>query len=356
MSPSGRARRSRRTRLVLRVAAVVAIALPPVRASFAQACPITAGPIGNPIRDGTPAFTITTTGAQPGDLPLQITLQVATQSDFGGKLFADTTVTSAGTANIIVPRLLPEHISIWWRARVVTAQGTPCLENPSGPHITSPWLSLLQPNGLNGSTVDTKRPTFLWSSVTVRPPIAPWSYVIAIVRTIDGLPVVFFPLSDTVFTSYVDLESNVSYRWYVVAKLPTGDSTRVNSFASFVILDPNAPIATVLYQNFPNPFPTARVATTCIWFDLARQSDVKLDVLDLRGNYVAKILPGHGVGSVLPPGRYGRAATGAESGCDERFTWDGRDAGGRSVPPGVYLIRFQGDGKRISKPVMWKGR
>jgi hypothetical protein len=356
MSPSDRARRSRRTRLVVRVAVVVAIALPPVRASFAQACPTTAGPIGNPIRDGTPAFTITTTGAQPGDLPLQITLQVATQSDFGGKLLADTTVTSAGTANIVVPRLLPERISIWWRARVVTAQGKPCLENPSGPHTTSPWLSLIVPNGLNGSTVDTKRPTFLWSSVTVRPPLAPWSYAIAIIRTIDGLPVELATVSDTVFTSFVDLESNVSYRWYVVAKLPTGDSTRVNSFASFVILDPNAPIATVLYQNFPNPFPTARVATTCIWFDLAHQSDVKLDVLDLRGNYVAKILPGNGLGPVLAPGRYGRAAISTNSGCDERFSWDGRDTGGRSVPSGVYLIRFQGDGKRITKPVVWRGR
>ena len=318
------------------------------------------GPAGSPIHDGNPAFTITTAGVQAGDLPLQITLQLATRSDFVGTLLVDTTVTSTGTANIVVPRLLPEHISVWWRARVRTTPGNLCFSDASGPHATSPWLSLIAPNGLNGSTVDTKRPTFVWSSVAVRPPLGPWSYFLAIVRTIDGLPVETDSstgaVPDTVFTSLIDLESNVSYRWYVVAKLPTGDSARVNSFASFVIFDPNAPIATVLYQNFPNPFPTARVATTCVWFDLARQSDVKLDVLDLRGNYVAKILPGHGLGSVLPPGRYGRAAIGTDSGCDERFTWDGRDAGGRSVPPGVYLIRFQGDGKRITKPVMWKGR
>jgi hypothetical protein len=359
MSPSDRERRSRLARLAVRIAAAVAIGLFAVRASLAQACPVVLGPAGSPIHDGNPAFTITTTGVQAADLPLQITLQLATRSDFGGTLLVDSTVTSSGAANIVVPRLLPEHISVWWRARVRTTPGNLCFSDGSGPHTTSSWLTLISPNGLNGSTVDTKTPTFVWSSVFVRPPLAPWSYFLAIVRTIDGIPVENATLNvppDTAFTSLLDLESNVSYRWYVVAKDATGDSVRVNSFASFVIFDPNAPIATVLYQNFPNPFPTARIETTCIWFDLAHPSDVKLDVLDLRGNYVAKLLPGRGLGPVLPPGRYGRAATGADSGCDERFTWDGRDAGGRTVPPGVYLVRFQGDGKRLTKPVVWKGR
>jgi hypothetical protein len=79
-------------------------------------------------------------------------------------------------------------------------------------------------------------------------------------------------------------------------------------------------------------------------------------VLDLRGNFVAKIPPGRGLGPIFPPGRYGRAAVGSDSGCDDRLTWDGRDDSGRIVPAGVYLIRFQGDGKRITKPVVWRGR
>jgi len=176
------------------------------------------------------------------------------------------------------------------------------------------------------------------------------------VRTIDGLPVVNASLTDTVFTSFVDLESNTSYRWFVIARLSTGDTTRVDSFASFVILNPNAPIATVLYQSFPSPFPNARVTSTCVWFDLAHQSSVRLDVLDLRGNFVATILPGNGFTSTLPPGRYGRVAIGSDSGCDQRLTWDGRDDRGRYVPPGVYLIRLIADGKQDTKKVLFKGR
>ena len=316
------------------------------------------GPPGNPIREGTPGFTITASGFQASDLPLQITLQIATQADFGGTLLADTTVSGVTTATIVVPRLLPERVTIWWRARVRTAHGALAITNAEGPRTTSAWLTLITPNNLNGSTVDTRHPMFLWSSAGVRPPVQPWSYQIFITRSRDAFPVfnstLFWP--DTVFTSPIELESNSPYRWAVVAHLSTGDSVRAQSFASFVILDPNAPIATLLYQSFPSPFPNARLQTTCIWFDLARQSQGRLDVLDLRGNFVAKILPGRGLGPIFPPGRYGRAAVGSDSGCDDRLTWDGRDDSGRIVPAGVYLIRFQGDGKRITKPVVWRGR
>ena len=73
----------------------------------------------------------------------------------------------------------------------------------------------------------------------------------------------------------------------------------MQSFSTFVILSANAPIATVLYQNFPDPFPNARVSTTCIWFDLKNQSNVHIDILDLRGNHVAQITPGRGLGPDL---------------------------------------------------------
>ncbi len=314
------------------------------------------GPPGNPVHDGTPAFTITTSGAQPSDLPLRITLQIATHADFSGTLFTDTTITGGTSVNIVIPRLLPQQVSIWWRARITTASGALFITNADGPHTTSPWLTLIAPIGANGVTLNTTRRAFLWSGVQIHPPVQPWIYQIFITRTTDGLPVQSATLSDTGFTSVADLESNTSYKWSVTARLPTtGDSTRATSPTTFVILDPNAPIATVLYPSFPNPFPNERIATTCIWFDLKEQAEVRMNVLDLRGNHVATILPGHGLGPGFPAGRYGRAVVGSATGCDDRLTWDGRDDRGRYVAPGVYLIRFQGDGMTSLDKVLWKG-
>ncbi|HEV8410256.1 MAG TPA: hypothetical protein VGQ30_07090, partial [Gemmatimonadaceae bacterium] len=80
---------------VVRSACVLAAALmcvaPRVTAQTSGTAVVT-GPPGNPVRDGTPAFTITTSGFLPAELPLQIELQVATAADFSS-LFADTTVT-----------------------------------------------------------------------------------------------------------------------------------------------------------------------------------------------------------------------------------------------------------------------
>jgi hypothetical protein len=219
------------------------------------------------------------------------------------------------------------------------------------------WLTLIAPNGLNGSTVDTTFPLFLWTAVAVHKPVSPWQFSLVISRRSDGFPEqTFGPATDTVYHAVLALETNTSYLWTVTARLSTGDSIRVQSFSTFVILSANSPIATVLYQNFPDPFPNARVSTTCIWFDLKNQSNVRIDILDLRGNHVARITPGRGLGPTYPPGRYGRAAVGSDSGCDDGLTWDGRDDTGRIVPPGVYLVRFVGDGITSTKKLLFEGK
>ncbi len=313
------------------------------------------GPAGNPIHDGTPAFTITTSGFLPTELPLSIELQVATAADFSS-LFADTTV-SGTSASIVIPRLLPPKINIWWRARIRTAQGANVVTNAVGPSATSPWLTLISPNGLNGTTVDTTLPAFLWTAVATHPPVTPWNFVIVVSLKSSGFPTITGSLTDTTYTPLSPLETNTSYLWTVTAHLPsTGDSVKVQSFSTFVIQNSSAPLATVLYQNFPNPFPNSRISTTCIWFDLKNQSNVHIDILDLHGNHVAVITPGRGLGPVFPPGQYGRVAPNSDSGCDDRLTWDGRDDTGRTVPPGVYLIRFVGDGVTSIKKVLFKGR
>ena len=112
---------------------------------------------------------------------------------------------------------------------------------------------------------------------------------------------------------------------------------------------------TVLYQNFPNPFPTAASATTCLWFDLSSPSDVTLAVYDLRGHLVRTIVPSAQIPGPLDAGSYGRPFVGASSGCDPRFAWDGRASDGHSVPPGVYLARLHADGHWQTKKMVFRG-
>ena len=113
------------------------------------------------------------------------------------------------------------------------------------------------------------------------------------------------------------------------------------------------PRVTVLYQNFPNPFPTPNAATTCIWFDLAAPSAVQLEIYDLRGQLVRPLLRGVADG-LFPAGRHGRGAGGA-SGCDWRTEWDGRAANGRLVPPGVYLLRLRADNVETIRKMLFRG-
>jgi flagellar hook assembly protein FlgD len=111
----------------------------------------------------------------------------------------------------------------------------------------------------------------------------------------------------------------------------------------------------VLYQNFPNPFPTPASPTTCLWFDLAAPGDVTLAVYDLRGRLVRTIIPSAQIGRSMSAGAYGRLTPGTNSGCDPRFAWDGRASDGRSVPPGVYLARLHADGRWQTKKMVFRG-
>jgi enediyne biosynthesis protein E4 len=78
----------------------------------------------------------------------------------------------------------------------------------------------------------------------------------------------------------------------------------------------------------PNPF----TSSTEIAFELARASHVTLDVIDVAGRRVRTLLDESGAPGV------------------HRAVWDGRDADGRAVASGVYLMRMttapDGDGPR----------
>ena len=118
------------------------------------------------------------------------------------------------------------------------------------------------------------------------------------------------------------------------------------------------PRATLLYQNFPNPFPAEGLLSTCVWFDLSHASDVRIQVLDIRGNVVRTLVPSPSVPGRLSAGRYGRGTGDVPDGfgCDGRFIWDGTASDGAIVPPGVYLLRMRADGLDMVRRILFVGR
>ncbi|MEW6752934.1 MAG: FlgD immunoglobulin-like domain containing protein [Candidatus Latescibacterota bacterium] len=74
-----------------------------------------------------------------------------------------------------------------------------------------------------------------------------------------------------------------------------------------------------LEPNQPNPFN----GTTTITYGVAQAGPVRLAVFDLAGQQVREL-----VGTAQQAGRH-------------QAVWDGRDARGREVATGVYLVRLQ---------------
>jgi hypothetical protein len=312
------------------------------------------------VRTPTPAFVIRAEGFPTGDAPLVLRLQIGGEPQFQTEVLVDTTVAAdaAGSASITLSRPLPERQHVYWRAVARGATGDSAVSAVVGPRVVAPWLRLVSPNAPAGTTLDVPRPRFVWSSAPVAAPPGPWTYTFELFVDPSRPPVIRAAgLTDTTFTPTRDLETNTPYRWRVTARLTTGESVAVNSAATVVIFDPGRPLATILFQNFPNPFPTETSATTCIWFDLREQGAVRLEIFDLRGNLVRTLIPSERVSGVLLPGRYGRAsATGPDSGCDPHLSWDGVARDGRVVPPGVYIVRLVANGAAMTRKIVFRGR
>jgi len=114
---------------------------------------------------------------------------------------------------------------------------------------------------------------------------------------------------------------------------------------------------TLLFQNFPNPFPNAQTGqtSTCIWFDLANPGQVKLDILDILGHVVRRLIPGTVYGPFLRSGRYGRPLSTDVVGCDPALEWDGTAADGRPVPRGIYLAKLETPDGVLFKRIVYLG-
>ena len=304
----------------------------------------------------TPLLQVRAIGLGPAR-PIQYNVQVATTPDFAA-LVLDSTFNAPDTVVAVqITRPLPSEATVYWRVAARSFLGPQALSNSSGARQVPSWLSLISPNSPVGNAFDIRRPLLVWRVAPVVNSIGPWRFDLEI--TTAGRPeVAASGVRDTTFRPFSELQANTSYRWNVRASLPNGANIRVYSQGSFVITDPPLPTTTLSYQNFPNPFPTAATQSTCFWFDVGEDGVlVSLDVLDLRGNLVKRIVPADDGVERFDAGRYGRGAPGASSNCDNRFVWDGTATDGRTVAPGVYLARFRTNkGAPTYRKIVFTGR
>lgn len=310
-----------------------------------------------PIEDPFPAapeITVRTSGFADVTEPRRIRLRLALDVDFGLVVY-DSTISSDVSAHFGMRKLLPENRDIYAQATVIDPLGREIFRTFTFAGRTGPRLQLLSPRGVN---VRSRTPTFTWRSAPVSLPPGPWVYELFVTNVATQITRSQTGITDTVFVLRDSLDANTSYRWRVIARLPNGfaiDSAAASSASSFVVSPTGAANATLLYQNFPNPFPSASSPTTCVWFDLRVPSLVELSIHDLRGHKVKTVIPGQ-LPAQLAAGRYGRLLDIEDSGCDPRLAWDGTADDGRVVPAGLYLLRMKTEAGLMIKKIVFRGR
>jgi hypothetical protein len=90
------------------------------------------------------------------------------------------------------------------------------------------------------------------------------------------------------------------------------------------------PILKPYLTSGPNPFNPR----TEIKFGLPREAEVKLDIFDLRGLRVVRLVDG-----VMQAGPHS-------------VVWPGKDGSGRNVASGAYLVQLRIDGQKLNRKLM----
>lgn len=304
-----------------------------------------------------PAPAIIVTGSPiAADLqPATLTLELSRTASFSTPFFVRST--AGVTGSFVVDQLMPEHSIIHFRARVFDASGAVREQRIDSFPVRS-WLRLVSPTVASNNVLFTRQPRFVWSTPAITLPPGPWEYEISIINTRTGAEDFRYRATDTSFVLPNPIDACTSYKWRVSARAQNGgpnDQITVASPGTFVVQSAECPTTTIFYQNFPNPFGGGAPDLTCFWFDLAHRSTVTLTIYDVRLHEVRKIIPG-AIRAQLDSGAYGRENGSSQSGCDDRVAWDGRDDNGRTVPPGVYIAVFVGDGVRSTRKILFRGR
>jgi hypothetical protein len=301
-----------------------------------------------------PQFQWTAPTLHPLGLPITFHIELAEDSLFRTLLTSDSVV---GTFARRFPLPLPPRSRLFWRVRARSVQGVERTTEAQGPFLVPSWCSLEVLNDPSGSELVDPQPLFRWSSPQLLPPIEPLTFELQVVSDRETEIIQSYPgLEEKEFRIPTPLPFNVPLRWRVIARGGGGGADTVTSAGPFVVTSGANPPATILYQNFPNPFPNPEVGleSTRIWFDLAEATTVELAVFDLRGRLVRQLVPGRGCPAAeLPPGLYGREGGATGDPC-HTYSWDGKDDRDREVPPGVYLLRLKAGGVvEIRRIVFW---
>lgn len=310
------------------------------------------GPVTDTLSSVTPTISWNHRSVPRFATPVTTRFLVTTVPD--GVIIADTSLVG-GTFTLSTPQ--PPGTRIAFQLEATTADSLTLVLPPTGDFVVPPWVTLLNLNDPSGLSIRDAKPSFLWKSPDITSPPGPFTYNLTIRRAEDETIVLSRNgLTATTFSPQNPLEQNTPFTWSVEA-LAGGRGSTVFSLGSFVILDSSTPFTTILFQNFPNPFPNASLGEfkTCIWFDLAVDGPVTLDVLDLRGHLVKNLIPGDGFSDNLKVGRYGRPASDDPSRCDVRLEWDGTDEAGNRLPAGVYLFRLKTPRETLFKRMVFRG-
>ena len=308
-------------------------------------------PLAPALTTVTPDFAWTNGTVPAFALPVTYRLRIARDTSFLAPL-VDTTLTIT-QFSLRIP--LKPGTPLFWRVDATSGSGLTGTTGLVGPIVVPAWARLTSLADSTGSATNVTQPLFTWSPVPITSPPGPFSYDLFVRRGAADPPIAGVTgLVDTSYQLPTPLETNATYRWQLVVHAGP-DTSLVRPPAPFVVLDANTPPATVLYQNFPNPFPTPTRQETCIWFDLSQSSTVALEILELRGGVVRRLLPSADFPSVLAAGRYGRGSPGGAL-CDPRLTWDGTSDDGRVVPAGVYLYKLKVGGVIQFKRIVFRGR
>ncbi len=213
----------------------------------------------------------------------------------------------------------------------------------------------------NSSNNTAANPRGIWMRTSAHP-WGPWSAPQTIFNAIRDSGLCRFmhravnaqnPLCDSLSGSDRLGESGGDYAPYFISRFTTGDSTRAVSTFYYAMstwnpyevvimqstiqgsspagVPPSAPIAPAgaeLEQNYPNPFSAGGSAaggspSTTFSYSIPTGGPVRLAVYDMLGRLVVTL-----VRKEMSPGRYTAG-------------WSGEDAGGGTVPGGVYLLRLE---------------
>ncbi len=307
-------------------------------------------PAAGPLTTITPTFAWTVgtvpASAAPVTFRLRISRDTTLATPFVDRLTTGQTFTSGQAL---------KTGRLFWQVDATAASGETATSGVIGPVVVPAWATLTSLSDPAGMVIDTAQPTFRWKPALVSSPPGPLTYDLQVQRAATGvLDFSVAGLTDTSFQLPQPLERNTAYRWVLVV-YAGADTSMIRSQGSFLVVDLGMPTSTLLYQNFPNPFPAAGRDSTCIWFDLALAGSVELDILDLRGNRVRRFVPGPDFPGVLAPGRYGRGS-GSGGICDPRLMWDGRTDDGHPLPAGVYLAKLKAPGLLVFKRIVFRGK